>query len=177
MKRMIKITIVVFLLTFSSFAVEPVRAVRGTISRIDSTAKTVVVKTADGTGHTLHFVAKTTVHGTEATAEDTFHGLKEGTEVVAHYIATGGDETAVEIDRIGKGGMKAVEGSITDVDRAGKRLVVKSTNATEQTFRLTDHAAVDAAKGLDKATEKSAKVTVYYTEDAGKKIAHFFEMH
>jgi hypothetical protein len=26
-----------------------------------------------------------------------------------------------------------------------------------------------------KGTEKGAKVTVYYTESAGKKVAHFFE--
>ena len=42
---------------------------------------------------------------------------------------------------------------------------------------MTDHAAVDAGKDVGKATEKSAKVTVYYTEESGKKIAHFFESH
>jgi hypothetical protein len=36
---------------------------------------------------------------------------------------------------------------------------------------MADHAAVETGKG----TEKAAKVTVYYTEDAGKKIAHFFQ--
>ncbi len=28
---------------------------------------------------------------------------------------------------------------------------------------------------MAKGTEKGAKVTVYYTEEAGKKVAHFFE--
>jgi hypothetical protein len=28
---------------------------------------------------------------------------------------------------------------------------------------------------VGKGTEKGAKVTVYYTEEGGKKIAHFFE--
>jgi hypothetical protein len=71
-----------------SFAVEAVSAVHGTISKIDSSAKTIVVKTAEGTEHTFRFIAKTTVHGTEAGAKDTFRGLKEGTEVVAHYTVS-----------------------------------------------------------------------------------------
>jgi len=36
---------------------------------------------------------------------------------------------------------------------------------------------VDAGKDVGKGVEKSSKVTVYYTEDAGKKVAHFFENH
>jgi hypothetical protein len=35
---------------------------------------------------------------------------------------------------------------------------------------MADRAARESGKGL----EKAGKVTVYYTEDAGKKIAHFF---
>lgn len=166
----------ILMLATLSFAVEDVvHAVHGTISRIDSTAKTIVVRTADGTEHTLHFIGKTTVHGTEAGAKDTFHGLKEGSEVVAHYTTKGAAETALEVDKVGKDGMKTMTGTVKEIDRGGRKLVVASSDGTEETFRLTDHATADAAKDLDKAAEKSAKVTVYYTEDAGKKIAHFFE--
>jgi VCBS repeat-containing protein len=38
------------------FAVDTVTAVHGTVTKIDSGAKTIVVKTKDGTEHTLHFV-------------------------------------------------------------------------------------------------------------------------
>ena len=156
---------------------DAVTAIHGTITKVDSSTKTVVVKATDGTEHTVHVVAKTSVQGTEAGAKDTFHGLKEGTEVVAHYTTKGTDKTAVEIDRVGKDGIKAVEGTVSTVDRGGKKLVVKSADGTEQAFKLTDHAAVDAAKDVQKGAEKSAKVTVYYTESAGKKVAHFFERH
>jgi hypothetical protein len=44
-------------------------------------------------------------------------------------------------------------------------------NGTEETYRLGDSAAKDSAEG----SERSAKVTVYYTEDAGHKVAHFFK--
>jgi len=58
-----------------------VTAVHGTITKVDEASKTILVKTADGTEHTFHFVAKTTVHGAQAAAtgaKDSFHGLKEG---------------------------------------------------------------------------------------------------
>ena len=105
--------VVVLMLAPLSFAAEALNAVHGTISRVDAAAKTIVVKTADGTEHTLRFIGKTAVHGSEAAAKDTFHGLKEGTEVVAHYTAKGTEKTAVEVDRVGKDGMKAVEGTIS----------------------------------------------------------------
>jgi len=171
MKKLAWQGIVLALLAPLSFAVEAVTAIHGTISKIDSKTKTVVVKAADGTEHAVVFVAKTTVHGTEVGAKDTFHGLKEGSEVVAHYTVKGTEKTAMEVDAVGKDGLKHVEGTVSEVDHGGKKLIVKAADGTETTFRMADHAAVDTAKG----TAKAAKVTVYYTEEAGKKVAHFFE--
>ena len=138
----------------------------GTVTKVDSATKTVAVKTTDGTEHTLHFVAKTTVHGADATAKDTFRGVKEGSEVVAHYTAKGTEKTAVESDKVGKDGMKDVEGTVSALDRGTKKLVVKSADGAEHTFKLGDRAVEDAGKDVGKAVEKSTKVTVYYTEDA-----------
>ncbi len=159
------------------FAVEPVTAVHGTVSKIDAGSKTVAIKTKDGTVTTLHWAGKTTVHGTEAGAKGTFKGLKEGSEVVAHYTDKGADKTAVEVDNVGKDGLKETEGTVTDIDRGSKTLAVKTADGSVQTFKMADHASEDAGKDVGHATEKSAKVTVYYTEDAGKKVAHFFETH
>ena len=61
------------------------------------------------------------------------------------------------------------------IGRGGKKMAGKAADGTEHTFALTDHAAVDAGKDLDEAAAKSAHVSVYYTEAAGKKVAHFFE--
>ena len=177
MKKLISQGALVMLLAPLSFAVEAVSAVHGTISRIDSATRTIVVRTAKGTEHTLHFLGKTAVHGTEAGAKDTFHGLKEGSEVVAHYTTKGAEETAVEVDKVGKDGMKSVDGTIMDLDRGGKKLAIKAADGTEQTFRLADRATDDAGKDIAKGAENSAHVTVYYTEDAGRKVAHFFETH
>ena len=170
----------VFVLTsLICFAAEDVvSAVHGTIQKTDSMAKTIVVKTADGAEHTFQFVGHTAVHGAEkvaAGAKDAYHGLKEGSEVVVHYTAEGGKETAQEVDRIGEGGLKVTEGTITRVDRGAKTLTVKTANGTEETYQMADHAVKDAGKDIATGAEKSGKVTVYYTEKAGHKVVHFFK--
>ena len=63
------------------------------------------------------------------------------------------------------------------MDRGAKTIAVKTADGSVQSFRMADHATVDAGKDVGRATEKSAKVTVYYTEKAGRRIAHFFENH
>jgi len=100
---------------------------------------------------------------------------KEGTEVVAHYTSRGTEDTAVEFDKVGKDGLKTTDGAIKEIDRGGKKLVVKAADGTEKTFQSTGHATEDAGKDIGKGTEKGSKVTVYYTEESGKKVAHFFE--
>lgn len=178
MKRMIRASLALLLLSALGWAQDAVSAVHGTITKLDSATKTAVVRTKDGVEHSIKFVDKTTVHGTEATAtgtKDAFHGLTEGTEVVAHYTAKGTEKTAVEVDKVGKDGIKAVDGTVTDIDRAGKTIGIKTADGTKETFKLTGHAADDAGKDIAKGSEKTAHVTVYYTEEAGKKTAHFFE--
>ena len=102
-----------------------VTAVEGTVKKVDAGTKTVVIKTTDGTEHTVHFVSKTSVHGWDATdagAKDGMHGVKEGSHVVVHYTVKGSDKTAQEVDRIGEGGLKVSEGTVSAIDRG-------STNA------------------------------------------------
>jgi hypothetical protein len=101
--------------------------------------------------------------------------LKEGSEVAVHYTAKGTEETAGEIDNIGKDGLKVAEATVTRIDRGAKTLAVKTADGTEETYRLTDSAAKDAGRDIAEGAEKSAKVTVYYTEEAGHKVAHFFK--
>jgi len=177
--KIIGSVVVALSLVLSAYAAEDVvGAVHGTITKVDLATKTIVVKTGDGTEHSLHFLDKTAVHGmdsAEAAATNSWQSLNEGAEVVAHYTAKGKEETALEFDKVGKDGLKSAQGTIKDIDRGGKKLIVKSSDGIESTFRLTDHAAEDGGKDIAEESEKGSKVTVYYTEDAGKKIAHYFE--
>ena len=125
MKSILRASLVFLLLSaFSWAAQDVVSAVHGTVTKVDSATKTIVVKTKDGTEHTIKFVDKTIVHGVKASADataagskDTFHGMKEGTEVVAHYTEKGTEKTAVEVDNVGKDGIKSVDGTIMHIDR------------------------------------------------------------
>jgi hypothetical protein len=92
-----------------------------------------------------------------------------------HYTTKGTVDTAKEVDRIGKGGLRLTEGTLKRVDRGAKTVTVITTNGAEQTFRLGDRAALDTGRDIEKGADKSAKVTVYYTEEGGSKVAHFFK--
>lgn len=155
-----------------------VTAVEGTVKKVDAGTKTVVVASADGTEHTVHFAKKTAVHGWDASdagAKDGMHGVKEGSHVVVHYTAKGSVATADEVDKIGDGGLKVTEGTVSTIDRGSKVLAVKTADGAVATFKISDHAVTDAGKDTGKGVVKASKVTVYYTEDGGKKIVHFFK--
>jgi len=158
-----------------AFAAEDVAtAVVGTVKTVDQGTKTVVVKTAEGTEHTFHFIGRTVAHGGVAVAKgskDAFQGVKEGDDVIVHYTVKGVDKTAQEVDHVGKDGLHASVVAVKSVDHAAKIVVVKTAEGGEETYHLTDEAVHETGKGL----KTGAKVTVYYTEDAGKKIAHYFK--
>jgi ribosomal protein S11 len=154
-----------------SVAQDVVSFIHGTVKKVDSTTKTIVVKTKDGTDHTIKVAGDDTVKGTK----DGFNGIKEGSEVVVSSTGKGADATAKALGKVGKDGMKVTKGTIEKVDDGTKTVVVKSADGTEKTFEYSGTALADSGKDIAKGTEKGAKVTVYYTEDAGKKIVHFFE--
>lgn len=166
--------LIIALLSCGAFAADDVAsAVVGTVKVVDKGAKTAVVKTADGTEHTFHFVGRTVAHGAEATAgasKDAFLSMKEGDEVAVHYTVKGAVKTAEEVDHIGKGGLKMSVVAVKSVDHGAKTVTVKAADGTEETYHMTASAARESGQGLDKA----GKVTVYYSEEGGKKIAHLF---
>jgi hypothetical protein len=179
MRNLLRFAVVAAALVFSLHAADDVvSAVHGTITKLDSGTKTIVVKTKDGTEHSVHFVDKTAVWGADKTAaggKDAFKGLSEGSEVVVHYTEKGGEKTATEVDKVGKDGLKYVDGTVTKVGKDGKTVVVKAADGTEHTFDVAGHDPADTAKDIGKAADKTGKVTVYYTDEGGKKVAHFFE--
>jgi hypothetical protein len=159
-------------------AIEKTTSVEGVVTKIDRAAKTVVVKAADGTEHTMHLVGRTMVYGGNVTykgAEEAARGLQEGSKVVVHYTKQGTDETAEEIDRIGTDGLKMSEGTITKFDRDARTMTIKIANGTEEIYQLTEHAIEAAGVETEDAAKTSAHAIVYYSEEAGQKVAHFFK--
>ncbi|WP_263418011.1 hypothetical protein [Terriglobus albidus] len=161
----------------AAFAAQDVAgALLGTVKAIDRASKVVVVRTGDGIDHTFHYTDKVLVHGTKATAtagDDVLHGIGAGSKVVAHYSLRGTVDTVREIDDVGKDGLKVTEGTAIKIDHATRKASIKMADGTTETFRLTDHALSDTARDIGKGGDRAGKVTVYYTEEAGKKTAHF----
>src|SRR5664279_6240579 len=84
--------VTVFLLTIgmhSAFAEDVVHAISGTVKSVDKATKTMVVKTADGTEHTIKWTDSTVVKG----AKDTGKGVAVGSEDTAKATAKGTEDT------------------------------------------------------------------------------------
>ncbi len=150
----------------------------GRVQKIDHNAKLMVVKTAQGVEHTFRLAGHAVVRTGKSAAKGTsnaFHDLKVGSEVAVHYSAKGTEKTVEEIDHVGKDGLKAVKGTIRAIDWSAKTVAVKTAEGAELTFGLTERSAVEMGKHFGEGTEKAAKITIYYTEEAGRKVGHFFK--
>ena len=182
-----KVLLILCVITVLGYAdTDAVHAVSGAVTKIDKDAKTIGVKTADGTEHVFHYTEKTTVHGSKATAKDvktgavdTYFAGKEGTHVVVRYTEKGAEKTAASVDDFGKDTIKVSEGTVTKVDKAAHTVSVKTADGAETTYDWGKDATIDTDHGVVKSSQFVAKegdkVVVHYSEDAGKKIVHFFK--
>jgi len=150
-------------------------ATEGTIQETYEGANKILVKTADGIERLFHLKGRSTVHGGEAAGDEALRGLKKGTLVVVHYTTEGENLTAEEIDRLGDEGLKQIEGAVTAVNRAARTISIRLADGTRQTLRLSDRAAADVGKDLDRTADGAARVIVYYKDEAGQRVAHYFK--
>lgn len=182
-----KVLLILCVITVLGYAdTDVVHAVSGAVTKIDKDAKTIGVKTADGTEHVFHYTEKTTVRSSKATAKDvktgavdTYFAGKEGTHVVVRYTEKGAEKTAASVDDFGKDTIKVSEGTVTKVDKAAHTVSVKTADGAETTYDWGKDATIDTEHGVVKSSQFVAKegdkVVVHYSEDAGKKIVHFFK--
>ena len=100
----------------NSFAEDVAHMVKGVVKSVDKDSKTFVVKTADGTEHTIKWTDKTVVKGSKDTSKgvekgsvDSYMGVKKGSEVTVNYTEKAGEKTATGIKDAGKATAKAVD--------------------------------------------------------------------
>lgn len=194
-QRICSLGFLVFLLALaSSFSIaqdvakggDVVHAVAGVITKLDSAAKTITLKTVDGTEHVFKYTAATTVHAAEkagtaakAGVVDTYMAGKEGSHAIVHYTGEGADATAVHVEDFGKHSMQVGEGTVTGVDKAARTVTIKAEDGTERTYHVAKDATIDTEHGVTKGSELAVKTgekaTVHYSEEAGKKVVHLFK--
>ena len=99
----------------SSFAEDVAHLVSGVVKSVDKGTKTFVVKSADGTEHTIKWTDSTVVKGTkdagkgiEKGSVDTYLGAKKGTDVTVEYTEKAGEKTATGVKDASKDTAKAV---------------------------------------------------------------------
>ena len=100
----------------NALAEDVVHIVSGVVKSVDKDTKTVVVKAADGTEHTIKYTDNTIVRGskdaakgTEKAGVDTYLATKTGAKVTVNYTEKAGEKTAVGIKDASKATAKAVQ--------------------------------------------------------------------
>jgi hypothetical protein len=150
-------------------------ALEGTVDQTYKAANAVIVKTVDGVRHLFHLTRKTAVHGSESAGAEALRTIKAGSTVIVHYTAAAGEQTALEVDRVDDKGLKTMQGVVTRVDRAGRKISIRLADGSTQTLRLTERAAIDAGNDVDRAAVDATRVVVYYADEAGQRVAHYFK--
>jgi hypothetical protein len=147
----------------------------GTVEKTYEGANTVIVKAVDGIEHLFHLTGRTVVHGGKAGSGEALRGIDEGSRVVVHYTADGTTKTADEVDRVAADGLKSVEGVVSAVDRRAKTISIRLGDGSRETLLLTDRAAADIGKDVDTAAAGTARVVVYFGDETGRQVAHYFK--
>jgi len=180
MRKALGVFALLFCISTLNAADQPPSAIHGTVTKIDTAAKTITIEASDGRRETLRISENTTVYMKDRSGQlgkRPWTDLKDGSEVVAHYSKRGTGAVATEVDKVGDDGLKTTEGTLSAIDKGARKVTVKTADGAEETYHVTEQAAKTAGIDTAKATKKGAQVSLYYTEDAGRKVAHFFEFH
>ena len=114
----------------------------------------------------------------EAGAKDGMHGVKEGSHVVVHYTVKGSEKTAREVDHIGEGGLKVMQGTAEKVDSGseGDRRENRRRHCVSPT-KLRDHTKVDAGKAVWQGNRKRRARSPRITRKPGRQESqvHFLK--
>jgi hypothetical protein len=148
-------------------------ALEGTMKTFYKAAHTFVIVTADGAEHVYQFTKDLLIHGGKGTGVDALADLREGTTVVVHYESRVGGQAAVELDQVGGEGLKTTEGIVTHVDRKRGEITIRFDNGSTEKLQLTARAAAEAPTEIGQAG--ATRVIVYYSDEGGHKVAHFFK--
>ena len=152
---------------------EPV-ATEGTVKQFYRGLNFVVVKTMDGMEHVYNFTKDLIVHGGKNSGVEALEGLREGTHVAIHYSTTGTKASAQEIDVLGGEGLSITEGVVTNIDRGKKEITIRYTNGLTETLQMTSRAAAESEGVLEASKKAPSRVVVYYADESGRKVAHYF---
>jgi hypothetical protein len=89
-------------------------AVVGSVRKVDRGAKTITVKTADGSEETLKYTERTTAHGFRRGVKAAGQAARGGEQVVVRYSGEGAAKTATAVEGLGRAASSVAEGTVKE---------------------------------------------------------------
>lgn len=137
---------------FPAAAQEVVHALVGTVTSIDSAAKTITVKTYDGSEGLFkdRIGSKTRIEfdkniRSDSTAAGEFK--KSGTGVMVYYFGIGTVRTAVALRNLGPGPFTRIVGTILKFESKEHSISIKESSGTVETFKITSDTVAETDEG------------------------------
>jgi hypothetical protein len=144
----------------------------GTVESISPKGDTMTVKGGDGLTQIFRLTSKLFVHDNKPAPDDALSDLHRGMAVVVHYRAEGLSRTAEEVDRLDGQGLQVTEGRVVSIDRGRGEIKVRLEGDRTETLKLSTRAVLSSGRNLDAA--KDAPVVVYYSDEKGERVVHYF---
>jgi hypothetical protein len=63
---------------------------------------------------------------------------------------------------------------VTNIDRRKKEITIRYSNGKAETLQITGRAAAESKDGIDEPGQGTFRVVLYYSHEAGRKVAHYF---
>lgn len=133
-------------------AQEVVHALSGTVEKIDPAAKTLLLKTTDGSeglfqlplpGVNMEFDREVKERTTPAAAF-----TKTGTEIILYFYGNGDVRTAVAVQDLGSTKLVNTAGTVSKFDKHHHTHTLKTTAGASQTFAVDPKSVADTSNGV-----------------------------
>ena len=175
--------IAVFCLGHTAVAQEVVHALSGTVEKVDPQARTILLKTNDGSEGLFSYPSQkgATEMSFDRDVQDrttpvaSFTKLNE--QVVVYYYGNGDQRTAVAVQDLGPGPFTIVQGTVSKFNKHAHQISVKDASGKESTFSIDPKAMADSMTGAlpgDRLSpSKGDNVRVIATKASGASTALF----
>jgi hypothetical protein len=141
------------LAAFVANAQEVVHALAGVVNSINTTQKTIDVKTDDGSEGLFKDMTRSNVsldfekniRASSTPAED-FN--KNGDNVIVYYFGDTDERTAVALKDLGHGPLKKINGVVTRFNRRQHLMTIKDTSGASESFQIGPQTVAESAVGV-----------------------------
>lgn len=134
-------------------AQETVHALAGTLTAIDAAAKTITVKTDDGSEGLFKDDTDSKVKiefdknlRAQTTAADAFAGT--GVRVIVYYFGVGNVRTAVALENLGSGPFVKSSGTVLRFDRHKHELTIETNAGSKEVFEISPKTVAETSFGV-----------------------------